>query len=210
MKYVPPVGGAADDPHVTGNRVAGVEGTEVPGEAIEHPQREIVHVIKQAGLKPSGTVLTQLHQAILALCPGVPASTIIWVPLLTAPSGYFKANGAAVSRTAYADLFTAIGTTFGVGDGSTIFNLPDLRGEFVRGWDNGRGIDSGRVLGSSQTDEFKAHVHKYGHPHSSAYGMTITTYPGVRPGNNTGYTTAATGGTETRPRNIALLACIKY
>lgn len=207
MQYVPPVGGAADDPHVTGNRVTGVEGTEVPGEAIEHPQREIVHVIKQAGLKPSGTVLTQLHQAILALSPGVPASTIIWVPLLTAPSGYFKANGAAVSRTTYANLFGKIGTTFGVGDGSTTFNLPDLRGEFLRGWDNGRGVDSGRALGSFQADELKAHHHTQGRFGSlGAGGSEQHTFNELGSFFNTG----TTGGTETRPRNIALLACIKY
>lgn len=57
----------------------------------------------------------------------------------SAPSGYLKANGALVSRTTYATLFAAIGTTFGAGDGSTTFALPDLRGEFLRGWDDGRG-----------------------------------------------------------------------
>ncbi|MCK9131735.1 phage tail protein [Haemophilus influenzae] len=55
----------------------------------------------------------------------------------TPPSGWLKANGAAVSRTTYAALFAAIGTTFGAGDGSSTFNLPDLRGEFVRGLDDG-------------------------------------------------------------------------
>lgn len=207
MQYVPPVGGAADDPHVTGNRVTGVEGTEVPGEAIEHPQREIVHVIKQAGLKPSGTVLTQLHQAILALSPGVPASTIIWVPLLTAPSGYFKANGAAVSRTTYANLYGKIGTTFGVGDGSTTYNLPDLRGEFIRGLDDGRGVDLNRLIGSAQADELKAHTHQYG----SISGARGNSWPsGSFYKYSDALQTGATGGTETRPRNIALLACIKY
>ena len=68
----------------------------------------------------------------------------------TAPSGYIKANGAAVSRTTYATLFAAIGTTFGAGNGTTTFNLPDLRGEFPRGWDDGRGVDSGRGFGTPQ------------------------------------------------------------
>lgn len=58
------------------------------------------------------------------------------------PGGYLLSNGAAISRTAYAHLFAAIGTTYGSGDGSTTFNLPDLRGEFLRGLDNSRGVDT--------------------------------------------------------------------
>ncbi|MGV8597598.1 phage tail protein, partial [Pseudomonas aeruginosa] len=77
----------------------------------------------------------------------------------TPPPGWLPANGAWVSRTTYAALFAAIGTTFGAGDGSTTFNLPDLRGEFLRGWDAGRGIDPGRSLGSSQEGALQAHTH---------------------------------------------------
>lgn len=77
----------------------------------------------------------------------------------TAPTGWLKANGAAVSRTAYAALFAAIGTTFGAGDGFTTFNLPDLRGEFIRGWDDGRGIDAGRSIGSAQAGAIQSHGH---------------------------------------------------
>lgn len=68
----------------------------------------------------------------------------------TVPPFKLKANGAAVSRTTYARLFAKIGTTYGAGDGSTTFNLPETRGEGVRFWDDGRGIDTGRVLGSWQ------------------------------------------------------------
>ena len=85
-----------------------------------------------------------------AWCPAV-----LYFAGQTAPVGWLKANGAAVSRTAYAALFAAIGTTYGAGDGSTTFNLPDLRGEFMRGWDDGRGIDHGRVLGSAQGDAIR-------------------------------------------------------
>lgn len=67
-----------------------------------------------------------------------------------APIGWLKANGALVSRTAYAVLFAAIGTTYGAGDGSTTFALPDLRGQFLRVFDDGRGVDAGRVFGSTQ------------------------------------------------------------
>jgi microcystin-dependent protein len=143
-----------------------------------------------------------------------PAGTIIHTARTTPPTGYLKADGSLVSRTTYATLFTAIGTTFGSGDGATTFKLPDLRGEFVRGWDDGRGIDSGRTFGSAQTDELKAHTHTYvqstytypslGNPDGAGY-TTI-----ANPSGNTTVNTGSTGGTETRPRNVALLACIKF
>ncbi|MGR3484072.1 MAG: phage tail protein, partial [Paracoccaceae bacterium] len=66
------------------------------------------------------------------------------------PDGWLVCDGAAVSRAAYAALYAAIGTTYGAGDGSTTFDLPDLRGEFLRGLDGGRGVDPGRTLGSAQ------------------------------------------------------------
>lgn len=75
------------------------------------------------------------------------------------PTGWLKCNGAAVSRTTYANLFSRIGTTYGAGDGSTTFNLPDLRGETIRGWDDARGVDSGRVIGSWQDGQNKSHTH---------------------------------------------------
>lgn len=77
----------------------------------------------------------------------------------TAPAGWFKANGAAVSRAAFPELFAAIGTTFGAGDGSTTFNLPDLRGEFLRGWDDGRGVDAGRAFATVQAGQNASHTH---------------------------------------------------
>jgi microcystin-dependent protein len=140
---------------------------------------------------------------------GVPAGSVIYHAANTPPTDFIKANGAAISRTTYSDLFTAIGTTFGVGDGSSTFNVPDLRGEFMRGWDDSRGIDSGRSFGSAQADEFESHTH-------SLTGNTSITAASSNVGGVGGTTyiysspTGATGGSETRPRNIALLACIKY
>jgi microcystin-dependent protein len=143
---------------------------------------------------------------------GNPASTIIYVAQNTAPTGYLKANGAAISRTTYADLFAAIGTTFGTGDGSTTFNLPDLRGEFIRAWDDARGVDSGRSFGSAQADELKSHGHRqrvgrgFADAQKTIPGSAFFTDSTISGTQETAYT----GGTETRPRNIALLACIKY
>ena len=99
----------------------------------------------------------------------VPAGSVIWHAANTAPAGYLKANGALVSRATYAVLFAAIGATFGSGDGLTTFALPDLRGQFVRGWDDARGVDAARVLGSSQADQLLVHGHPItdaGHAHS--------------------------------------------
>lgn len=102
------------------------------------------------------------------------------------PTGWLKCNGAPVSRTAYARLFTAIGTTYGEGNGSTTFNLPDDRGNFSRAWDDGRGIDAARAFGSEQTDAFRLHSHSAsssdagGHTHAAtaldggSHGHTAT------------------------------------
>ena len=135
----------------------------------------------------------------------VPSGTVIHVAMQTAPSGYLKADGTAVSRTTYAALFAAIGTAFGAGDESTTFNLPDLRGEFVRGFDDGRGVDSGRVFGSAQADEFKSHNHSVSYSFVSGSSLRADGGGGFAYSGSTG----SQGGTETRPRNVALLACIK-
>ena len=68
------------------------------------------------------------------------------------PAGYLIEDGSEVGRVAYATLFAAIGTTYGAGDGATTFNLPDSRAEGWRGLDLGRGVDVGRIIGSSQGD----------------------------------------------------------
>ena len=94
-----------------------------------------------------------------ALPQAVPTGSVHMMATTTAPSGYLKCNGAAIDRTTYAALFAIIGTTHGAGDGSSTFNVPDLRGEFVRGWDDSRGVDSGRNFGTSQGDNNKQHNH---------------------------------------------------
>ena len=79
--------------------------------------------------------------------------------MATAPAGWLKCNGAVVSRTTFASLFARIGTVFGAGDGVTTFAVPDLRGLFLRGWDDGRGVDAGRVFGSFQEMLLQSHNH---------------------------------------------------
>ena len=67
---------------------------------------------------------------------GVSIGTIVPFGGTSAPTGFLVCDGSAISRTTYADLFSALGTTYGVGDGSTTFNLPDLRGRVVAGQDD--------------------------------------------------------------------------
>lgn len=150
----------------------------------------------------------------------VPTGAVQTFAMQTAPDGWLPCDGREISRTDYERLFEIIGTTFGNGDGSSTFNVPDLRGEFIRGWDDGRGVDDGRSFGSSQNDEFKEHRHASGLPErdgGSFYGTFETDFAGKDPVQNrdAGGTTSQSpwtsyaGGDETRPRNIALSYCIK-
>jgi len=162
-----------------------------------------------------------LQAQIDALKSGcTPTGAVEYFAMTVAPQGWLKADGSAVSRSQYDKLFAAVGTLFGAGDGSTTFNLPDLRGEFIRGFDDARGIDSGRMMGSVQADENKTHSHKIESNYNDYYAGTGNGGPFRLTGNDGTTTTdghadffvntESAGGIETRPRNVALLACIKY
>lgn len=150
--------------------------------------------------------------------------------MTTAPDGFLKANGAAVSRTTYADLFAAIGTTYGAGDGSTTFNLPDLRGEFLRGFDDGRGVDSGRTFGSAQSSSrvlsavgtssggfsqtgfagFRFHADSLGLQNPDDTTDTTSDHTTSADGVGGPLRTARNFYRAVRPRNVSLLPCIKF
>lgn len=140
----------------------------------------------------------------------VPAGAVEFYAGQNAPVGWLECNGSIVSRSVYPDLFGAIGTRYGAGDGSTTFNLPDLRGEFIRGWDNGKGIDPGRELGSNQEGTSLKHIDD-----SSSKSVTLlqngeSPINEVSKGNpsGSGYTTTGIRYTF-RPRNVALMPIIK-
>ena len=168
-----------------------------------------------------------------------PIGTVIWFAGGNAPSGYLKCNGDSVPNGS--------GTVQGVtSDFSALHaivggTIPDLRGEFIRGFDDGKGTDPGRVIRTGQTDENKAHGHG-----SSATATSTVTDPGhthnnkisnsdsgdgfieeqgnahhgnlATDSNTTGISVSTSvsvsisqdGAAEARPRNVALLACIKY
>lgn len=108
----------------------------------------------------------------------IPSGAVMYFKLASCPSGWLSANGAN--------------------------GTPDLRGEFIRGLDSGRGVDTGRALGSAQTQDIQSHTHSYvSWTQDRGYAGTGLGFP-----NGAGIT-GATGGPETRPRNVALLACIK-
>jgi microcystin-dependent protein len=128
---------------------------------------------------------------------GVPTSAVFCVAVATVPTGYLECNGNAVSRTTYAALFAIIGTNYGTGNGSSTFNLPDLRGEFVRGFDNGKGTDSGRSIASSQSAQNASHNHSI-----SASGTTSTqSLTGTASKISETFTTGSTSGVLGRGSN---------
>ena len=155
------------------------------------------------------------------------AGMVAFFARATAPAGWLVCDGSLVSRASYPALFAAVGVVFGAGDGATTFKLPDLRGEFVRGLDGGRGVDAARVLGSSQGSANLSHshtattagagAHVHGLPVFGEYGG----WGGGGQGGGVGssqtesagahshaVTVSSSGSAESRPRNVALLACI--
>ena len=155
--------------------------------------------------------------------PAVAAGSVMWFAATRPPEGWLVADGSRLSRATYPALFAAIGTAFNQsGDGAQYFRLPDLRGEFVRGWDGNRGIDSGRAFGSAQADEFRSHKHAMpisGNSDDMFENLSDTKRIRVTLVNDSDWNNVfgyhkddytASGGTETRPRNIALLPIIKY
>lgn len=133
-----------------------------------------------------------------------PAGTIQAWPTSNPPSGWFICNGSAISRTEYASLFAVLGTTYGNGDGSSTFNLPDLTGKFIRGLGG-----SAASLTLTQSDEIKSHSHqisgKTQRRNTSGTGFDINqVYIGAYIPNDALSTSSVAGGSETRPINMAM------
>lgn len=160
--------------------------------------------------------ISALNNAIAATRP-IPVGAVFYMLEETVPYGYLEANGQAVSRATYSDLWNYLGQP-NTGNGSTTFNVLDLRAEFIRGLDNGRGIDTNRAIGSYQDSTNLAHSHP------SPGGTNYVVYPAVsgqpaqeqeQEGGPQSYstrspTTGTSGGNESRPRNVALMPIIKW
>ncbi len=169
-----------------------------------------------------------------------PVGEIIIYPLAVPPSGYLTCDGSAVSRTTYADLFNVLGTSYGDGDGSTTFNLPDLRGEFIRGWDNGAGNDpdsgtrtdrgdgtTGNNVGTKQNDAIRNIIGRTTYIGNDVYAGRVTgAFRAYNNGGTLPYHTTSDSGSgwtkdfdasrvvptanDNRPRNIAMHFCIRF
>jgi microcystin-dependent protein len=161
----------------------------------------------------------------------VPIGTVFYTATSNCPAGFLVCDGSSLVVATYQRLFNAIGYTYG-GSGAN-FRLPDLRGEFIRGFDAGRGVDSGRIFGAAQGEQSKLPQHYHAMP-----GDDQLTFAGNTSGwpNKSlaqfGYDARSVGGgggqlwlttdalnfdgvtisgePETRPRNVALLPIIKY
>lgn len=152
-------------------------------------------------------------EALIAQASALPVGSMVGLPVNKVPPGFLELDGSVRSIATYPDLALFLGTAFNQGnEGAGNFRLPESRGEFLRGWDHGRGVDAGRTIGSYQTGQLESHDHltwaenKYSSPASlgssgAVAPHNIGAYAGVR--------TGFTGGTETRPRNLAVIWCIK-
>ncbi len=161
------------------------------------------------------TAITQLTNANTTLdtkingITSIPSGTVFYHAGPTAPAGYLVADGSTISRSTYFNLWTALGGTASpYGQTLQTFNLPDLRGEFIRGLDKGRGIDANRTIGSNQSSQNLAHTHSY----TLRNGGNNPWWQYANAATVSGYETNQTGssgGSEARPRNVALLPIIK-
>jgi hypothetical protein len=186
----------------------------------------------------NGLFLTANSASATGLCwaqvGDSPVGAISFFAMCTAPTGWLVADGSCVSRSTYSGLFAAVGTTYGAGNGTTTFQLPDLRGRFVRGWNNAAtGIDPSRAFGSCQcwaTERICGTICNIAETFG-IFGTSAATSPFFRGSNlpQSGCTPTSSdtsdagtlsfdtcrinaerfGATETRPANMALLPCIK-
>ncbi|EIN2315851.1 TPA: tail fiber protein [Escherichia coli] len=143
-------------------------------------------------IKSDGTVKTALENLGLGEGSALPVGVPVPWPSVTPPTGWLKCNGAAFSAEEYPELAKVYPTN----------KLPDLRGEFIRGWDDGRGIDSGRTLLSAQDGSIEAHGHDY---NGVIYTSSGPSWANTTDAGHRAYSgfTSSYGGSETRPRNIA-------
>lgn len=191
-----------------------------------------------AGTSNEEVLVVDATGLVKKVAPSSPAGEVITFAGATAPSGFLLCDGSAVSRTTYADLFAAIGTTYGTGDGSTTFNLPDLRGEFIRGLDAGRGVDAGRTLASLQNtaapnvagQTTTGFVNSYDTRANDISGPIGNINGGTGATNSSGQSSSTgvdsqhrivldlsrgssvyqNGINEVRPRNVAMNYCIRF
>jgi microcystin-dependent protein len=158
----------------------------------------------------------------------VPTGAVIIFPSTIAPTGWLALSGQTLSRSTYSNLWTFAQSSgnivteaqwtslsaygaFTTGDLSTTFRIPDLRGRFIRSFGTQSTSVSSAAFGVNQNDEFKSHTHSLSLTDNGDGAVGGDAYASIYVANNPPYgkVIGNTGGTETRPKNIALLYCIK-
>ncbi|HDW9321827.1 TPA: tail fiber protein [Escherichia coli] len=212
--------GAGKNGFTRGNPQTGTPATDLDDDYFDMLQEELCSVVEASGaslekerhdqlltalralllsrknpfgdIKSDGTVQTALENLGLGEGSALPVGVPVPWPSVTPPTGWLKCNGAAFSSEKYPNLAKAYPTN----------KLPDLRGEFIRGWDDGRGIDSGRTLLSAQDGSIEAHGHDY---NGAIYTSSGPSWANTTDAGHRAYSgfTSSYGGSETRPRNIA-------
>lgn len=212
--------GAGKNGFTRGNPQTGTPATDLDDDYFDMLQEELCSVVEASGaslekgrhdqlltalralllsrknpfgdIKSDGTVPTALENLGLGEGSALPVGVPVPWPSVTPPTGWLKCNGAAFSAEEYPELAKVYPTN----------KLPDLRGEFIRGWDDGRGIDSGRTLLSAQDGSIEAHGHDY---NGVIYTSSGPSWANTTDAGHRAYSgfTSSYGGSETRPRNIA-------
>lgn len=176
----------------------------------------------------TGTYSRAEVDELLKYATSLPVGAMVPFPSGSVPAGFLEVDGSVQSAATYPDLAAYLGTTFNRGDeGAGNFRLPESRGEFLRGWDHGRGVDAGRGLGTYQGDAIRnitgsvASVYMAGAVAGtgaysvSQYGSSPAKIGAVGgdPGNNSTIFFDASKvvptANENRPRNITVMWCIK-
>ncbi|HCP4003285.1 TPA: tail fiber protein [Escherichia coli] len=212
--------GAGKNGFTRGNPQTGTPATDLDDDYFDMLQEELCSVVEASGaslekgrhdqmltalralllsrknpfgdIKSDGTVPTALANLGLGEGSALPVGVPVPWPSVTPPTGWLKCNGAAFSAEEHPELAKVYPTN----------KLPDLRGEFIRGWDDGRGIDSGRTLLSAQDGSIEAHGHDY---NGAIYTSSGPSWANTTDAGHRAYSgfTSSYGGSETRPRNIA-------
>lgn len=165
--------------------------------------------------------MSYYRQLIQTELPSSSIGSVFFAMGTSVPTGTLLCDGSAISRTTYSALYAVIGTAYGVGDGSTTFNLPNYAGQFLRFYDHGNGADpdsasrtdrgdgtTGNYVGTKQADTNLAHTHtEWSGAAANNWGMVYGTTAGTY---NGGVNLLPDGGAEFRPININMMAVIGY
>jgi phage-related tail fiber protein len=166
-----------------------------------------------AGMGITDTYTKTQIEAMIAAASALPVGVMAPIPVDKIPPGFLELDGSVKSIAVYPDLAAFLGTLYNKGDeGVGNFRLPESRAEFLRGWDHGRGVDAGRAMGSWQDHAFQNHLHALRQTVTTATstgtGLAVV-LSGAGTGGNTDVPMTGNVGAETRPRNLAVMWCIK-